>query len=79
MQAINCDSELMAHVCTFKSACCMCVSTVVELTHHLSMCPSVWIFCAPQFVWRCDNAEPREAACFSVVAPCSWPTLAEVN
>lgn len=22
---------------------------------------------------------PREAACLSVVAPCSWPTLGEVN
>lgn len=57
----------------------MCVSTVAELMHHLFMCPSVFIFRVPLFVWRRDNAEPREAACFSVVAPCSWPTLAEVN
>lgn len=59
----------------------ICVPIRHQLMHHLSTCPSVRIFqcmCCPS-VWQRDNAEPCEAACLSVVAPCSWPTLGEVN
>lgn len=50
--------------------------------HHPSMCPSVCMCVCVSLclsVWQHAKAESHEAACLSVVVPCSWPTLGEVN
>lgn len=71
-------------VCLCVSLSHMCLySTVYQLIHYQSMYPSVCM--CQRMCHSClsvgtrDNTEPREAACLSVVAPCSWPTLGEVN
>lgn len=85
MCKINKDRNLAVSVGNTKGFASQ-LAIGIHTVPHISLCIICPCVCLCQrmcpsclFVWRCDNAEPHEAASLSVVAPCSWPSLEEVN